>query len=395
MSVKRIDQIAKVRRGASPRPIDDPKYFGGEVGWVRIVDVSASRKYLRKTSQYVSTLGESLSVRVDKGDLIMSIAGTVGRPIIIDIPACIHDGFVHLYDLQEVSSEYLYYCLKFIEPTIASFGQSGTQTNLNSDIVRQLKFNVPSPAEQARIAHILSTVDAAIEQTEALITKYTRVRTGLMQDLLTRKIDTLPTYPLAQLADVSAGITLGKKHEGEDTVERPYLRVANVQDGYLNLSDITHIRIPKGQLDRYELKSGDVLMNEGGDFDKLGRGTVWRDEIPGCLHQNHVFRVRCYQDTLLPDYLALVSASPYGKRFFVLNSKQSTNLASINSTQLKSFPIPLPSLDEQQRLLNIFNQKAGVLKAHQQQVAKLQTLKKSLMQALLSEPEVVKNVPTV
>lgn len=98
MPIKKIGELAKVRRGASPRPIDDPKYFGGEVGWVRIVDVSASRKYLQTTSQYVSPLGESLSVRVDKGDLIMSIAGTVGRPILIDIPACIHDGFVHLYD---------------------------------------------------------------------------------------------------------------------------------------------------------------------------------------------------------------------------------------------------------------------------------------------------------
>lgn len=127
-------------------------------------------------------------------------------------------------------------------------------------------------------------------------------------------------------------------------------------------------------------------MNEGGDFDKLGRGTVWRDEVPNCLHQNHVFRVRCNKELLLPDYLALVSASPYGKSFFVLNSKQSTNLASINSTQLKSFPIPLPDIEEQKRLIDIFGKKAMTLMAHQQQLSKLQTLKKGLMQDLLSGP---------
>ena len=282
-----------MRRGASPRPIDDPKYFRGEVGWVRIVDVSASRKYLHTTSHYVSSLGESLSVRVDKGGLTMSIAGTVGRPIIIDIPACIHDGFVHLYELQGIDNEYFSYCQKFIEPTIGKFGQSGTQTNLNSDIVRQIPVYLPDNfAKQARIAKILRTDDAAIEQTEALIAKYSRIRTGLMQDLLTRAIDELPKVALGQLADVSSGIT--------------YLRVANVQDGCLELKEITYIRIPV----RHKLQYGDVLMNEGGDFDKLGRGTVWRDEAPNCLHQNHVFRVRCNKELLLPDYLALVSASP-------------------------------------------------------------------------------------
>lgn len=189
MLVKKIREIAKVRRGASPRPIDDPKYFGGEVGWIRIADVTASNKYLRQTTQYVSPLGESLSVRVDRGDLIMSIAGTVGRPIIVDIPACIHDGFVQIYDLKNTNVEYLYYFLKHIEKSLQRFGQSGTQVNLNSDIVGSIEVNwLPKP-EQTRIAEILTTVDEAIAATEKLIAKYQRIKTGLMQDLLTRGID--------------------------------------------------------------------------------------------------------------------------------------------------------------------------------------------------------------
>src|SRR5208337_5618771 len=95
---KRICDFAKVRRGASPRPIDDPKWFGGETGCVRIVDVTRSGRYLRSTEQYLSPIGVSRSVRVDKGDLIMSICATIGRPVIIDMPACIHDGFVQFYD---------------------------------------------------------------------------------------------------------------------------------------------------------------------------------------------------------------------------------------------------------------------------------------------------------
>lgn len=271
---------------------------------------------------------------------------------------------------------------------LENLNESTGVPSVSRDSLYGVSILLKTPAEQARIAHILSTVDAAIEQTEALIAKYSRIRTGLMQDLLTGQLDKLPMLPLCQLADVASGITLGKKHAGPDTVERPYLRVANVQDGFLNLTDVTNIRIPKSQVERYELRDGDVLMNEGGDFDKLGRGTVWRNEITGCLHQNHVFRVRCNQAVLLPDYLALVSASPYGKRFFVLNSKQSTNLASINSTQLKAFPIPLPNIGEQQRLVEIFAKKTAVLKTQQQQLLKLQTLKKGLMQDFLSEQNI-------
>lgn len=291
---------------------------------------------------------------------------------------------------SNTDKHFLYYLMMTREVRNFMKGHSSGSTvlHLKTSAVPEIKIRIPAdPAEQARIAHILGTVDAAIEQTEALIAKYGRIRTGLMQDLLSSQLVKLSMLPLGQLADVVSGITLGKKHEGPDIVERPYLRVANVQDGFLSLTDVTNIRIPKSQVERYELRDGDVLMNEGGDFDKLGRGTVWRNEIAGCLHQNHVFRVRCNQAVLLPEYLALVSASPYGKRFFVLNSKQSTNLASINSTQLKGFPIPLPNIGEQQRLVEIFTKKTAVLKTHQQQLLKLQTLKKGLMQDLLSGPE--------
>jgi type I restriction enzyme S subunit len=132
------------------------------------------------------------------------------------------------------------------------------------------------------------------------------------------------------------------------------------------------------------VQSGDVLMNEGGDYDKLGRGTVWRGQISPCLHQNHVFRVRANQAKLLPDFLALVSASPYGKRFFVLSSKQSTNLASINSTQLKAFPVPLPPATEQQGITEVLGAAEIVLETEGTQLAKLQRLKAGLMQDLLS-----------
>jgi len=250
-------------------------------------------------------------------------------------------------------------------------------------------------------------VDQAIEQTENLITKQQRIKTGLMQDLLTRGIDKngnlrsegthefkdsplgrIPIEwtikPLGHIAEISSGLTLGKKHNGPNTVKRPYLRVANVQDGYLDLKDVKIIRVPVSYIEKYALKVGDVLMNEGGDFDKLGRGTVWKGELPQCLHQNHVFKVRPKEDELVSEFLAYISSSPYGKAFFVLASKQSTNLASINSTQLKAFPIPLPGYIEQKQIEKILSKNETRIKSLQKQLDKFHSLKTALMQDLLS-----------
>lgn len=383
---KRLGDIAYIEMGQSP----DGKYYNSERDGMIFLQGCAEFGKISPQSTVHTT---SVKKVAPKGSVLFSVRAPVGKINRADQDYAIGRGIAAIIP-QKIDFDYLFQL--FLSRQQKGYNSQGsTFDSINSDQLNSLLVKFPADlTEQARIAYILGTVDAATAQTEALIVKYGRVRTGLMQDLLTRGIDELPMHSLGQLADVLSGITLGKKHEGPDTVERPYLRVANVQDGFLNLSEITYIRIPQSQIERYLLREGDVLMNEGGDFDKLGRGTVWQNEIPGCLHQNHVFRVRCNTDVLLPNYLALVCTSPYGKRFFVLNSKQSTNLASINSTQLKSFPIPLPDIREQKRLVKIFAQKTAVLKTHQQQLTKLQTLKRGLMQDLLSVPvsgEVNKN----
>lgn len=157
---------------------------------------------------------------------------------------------------------------------------------------------------------------------------------------------------LSDVATVQTGLAKGKVVNGV-TLELPYLRVANVQDGHLDLREIKTITVSPGDVQRFSLQPGDVLFTEGGDFDKLGRGTVWRGEISECLHQNHVFAVRPSRSKLLPEFLAAIASSSHGRRYFQLSSKQSTNLASINSTQLKEFPVPLPSFDVQCKITEI------------------------------------------
>ncbi len=189
--------------------------------------------------------------------------------------------------------------------------------------------------------------------------------------------------PLADVSFVQTGLAKGRKNLRNATV-LPYLRVANVQDGFLNLNDVKEIEVEKHDVERYLLKSEDVLFTEGGDFDKLGRGTIWKDEIVPCLHQNHIFAVRCNKRFLLPFFLSAVAASPYGRRYFILSSKQSTNLASINSTQLKAFPIPLPPLSEQLKLVEILSTWDEAIEQTRKLIDAKKRLKKALMQQLLT-----------
>lgn len=153
------------------------------------------------------------------------------------------------------------------------------------------------------------------------------------------------------LAQVKGGITKDQKLQASPGFrEVPYLRVANVQRGYLDLREVAKIRASEQDIQDLALRVGDVLFNEGGDRDKLGRGWVWNGEIPECIHQNHVFRARIYTDDLQPKLLSWYGNSS-GQQYFFSQGKQTTNLASINSTKLKSLPVPIPPKAEQSRLV--------------------------------------------
>lgn len=258
--------------------------------------------------------------------------------------------------------------------------------------------DVPPLAEQRKIAAILSSIDETIERTRAVIDQVQVSKTALTAELLTRglpgrhtrfkqtAIGVLPedwgVVRLQDLAVVQTGLAKGK--QVTQGVELPYLRVANVQDGYVALSEVKHIVVEHEAVSRYSLKAGDVLFTEGGDADKLGRGCVWRAQIEPCLHQNHVFAVRTDRQRLLPEFLAYFAASPGGKAYFLECAKQTTNLASINSTQLKSLPVPLASIKEQAEIVEILQFVDSRLEFERCFCRHLARVKESVMFALLT-----------
>lgn len=174
---------------------------------------------------------------------------------------------------------------------------------------------------------------------------------------------------LHQVAKIQTGLSKSQNRTGPFVV-RPYLRVANVQDGFLSLADIKEIDVPASQVERFSLLPGDVLLTEGGDFDKVGRGSLWNGQIEQCVHQNHVFAVRVNdREELLPEYLACEVQSSRAKNYFLSSAKQTTNLASINSSQLKELPIHIPPALEQRAIVDALSTWSDAIQKTEQLVA--------------------------
>ena len=191
--VRRVKSLSQVKRGASPRPIDDPKYFDddGEYAWVRISDVTASNRYLKKTTQRLSEIGQALSVKLEPGHLFLSIAGSVGKPIITGIKCCIHDGFVY-FPYFNGNVEFLYRILSTDGP-FARLGKMGTQLNLNTETVGNIYLGWPPIDEQAAIVRHLdkatADIDAGIANAERQIEMLEKYRARLIADVVTGRVD--------------------------------------------------------------------------------------------------------------------------------------------------------------------------------------------------------------
>lgn len=298
-----------------------------------------------------------------------------------------------------LSSEYFFRWLSTDQVqaylSASSEGTTGLN-NLSDSFFKAMSIPVPSDSEQLTIARILDEVDTAIDRTSTAVERARTLHHSLLHALLEKGIDPKqpssgshprhwPVRRVDQVAEVGSGVTLGKDVSAFKSIELPYLRVANVQDGHLDLSTIKTVRVRADEVPDYRLEPGDVLMTEGGDIDKLGRGTIWDGQIKDCLHQNHIFRIRANRDVLEPEFFSLVVESDIAKRYFNRVAKRTTNLASTNKTQVRAFQFPVPRTTEEQRqivvIMKACKQALSALVSKQDGLLKL---KKALMHDLLT-----------
>ncbi len=360
--------------GTTPSSNHD-EFYDGDVPWVNTSELRENVVIFTEKMVTSEALREFSALKLyPKGSVLFAMYGaTIGRVAILGIAATVNQAVCVLADPERFSGRYVFYGFQATRSVLEAIATGGGQPNLNAEKVREYKLPCPPIEEQIAIADYLDRetvrIDALVAEKQRMLALLEEKRAALISRAVTRGLnpdvplkpsglDLLGDIPehweikrLKYLAQVHGGLTLGKQYSTTDLIESAYLRVANVQDGYLKLDDMMTVDVPASEAKGYLLQYGDVLMNEGGDIDKLGRGCVWRQEISPCLHQNHVFAVRPY--AVAPEWLTLWTSTLQAKRYFETRAKRSTNLASISGTNIKELPVPMPP-DNEQELIQEF-----------------------------------------
>ena len=253
---------------------------------------------------------------------------------------------------EQILPQYLYYYLKSdISLTfIKAVATGSVRDNLRFSALSEFPIELRSINEQRIIVERLDKIKQVIikrQQELSALDDLIKARfVEMFGDMLINPMR-WPEIRLDEVSDIVSGITKGRKPKADELFEVPYMAVSNVKDGYIDWTTVKTILATRAEIEQYRLLPLDVLMTEGGDPDKLGRGAIIHEPPANCIHQNHIFRVRLNQKRLLPVFFAQYLQQQRAKRYFLGCAKQTTGIASINMKQLSALPVLLPSLDTQ------------------------------------------------
>lgn len=296
---------------------------------------------------------------VKPGDLVVASLGQdLPRCCLVPpsaTPAIVKADCIRVRLHPGVNPKYVNYALQrpALRATTAERIHGVGRPRLGMNGIRGLELPIAPRSEQARIVAAieehLSQLDAAEAYLARAAVNIDSMRRAAVDELFNGR--DWPWTCLGDIAELKGGVTKNAKRDNDPAlVDVPYLRVANVQRGYLDLNEVAGIRVSPEKADALRLERGDILFNEGGDRDKLGRGWVWEERVDNCIHQNHVFRARLLTEEFDP-YFVSTHGNTWGRNWFDRYGRQTTNLASVSLTTLKAFPIPAPPRSEQKRLM--------------------------------------------
>ena len=348
---KSLLELGEIQTGSTPLTAE-ASYWGGEFPFVTPGELDQDQP-VTLTPRTLSEEG-ALQSRVLQADAVMICCiGSLGKIGIAGRPVVTNQQINSIqFDPQKIWPKYGYYACQRLKPRLLSMAPATTIPIVSKSKFGQLEIPVPPLVQQRRIAAILDQADALRAKRREALAQLDSLTQSIFNEMFGDPERNEKSWPdaltLGDVADIASGVTKGRNLGEKVTRVLPYLAVANVQDKSLRLDGIKSIEATEDEIRRYRLQKNDLLLTEGGDPDKLGRGTLWNDELPECIHQNHVFRVRLTSDQLSPLFLNWLVGSQRGKKYFLKSAKQITGNASINMTQLRKFPLLVPPRHLQQ-----------------------------------------------
>lgn len=358
--------------------------FDLKKGYVRMLQIRDFTQKEKVAPEYVKVTTKTRMCEPDDiliarygaslGKILTGLSGAYNVAIIKTIP-----------NTLILEKRYLYYYLKsqVFQRFLVNVGSRAAQAGFNKNDLQKLLIPKITKEEQQKTVDVLETVEMIIDGYQQQLTKLDELVKArfveMFGDMLLNPM-AWPEAALETLADIVSGITKGRKVKEQTLLEVPYMAVSNVKDGYIDWTTVKTILATEQEIEQYRLFPDDVLMTEGGDPDKVGRGAIIKEPLENCIHQNHIFRVRLDKEKILPAFFAEYLQHQKSKRYFLGCAKQTTGIASINMRQLKALPVLLPPLDLQGQFDEFVRQIERVACSIQNCLGQMETLKKALMQ---------------
>ncbi len=373
------DVVENVNERVEPSTAAEEIYVG-------LDDLDSGSLHIRRWGKGSDVIGTKLRFR--KGDIIFGRRRAYQRKLAVAAVdgICSAHSMVARAKPKVVLPEFLPFLMmsdKFMNRAV-DISVGSLSPTINWTTLKLEEFDLPPLDQQRRIAEILWAVDTSLQQAIALANSVENAKSATVEEHFNRSLENkLNVQPLEAVAKVSYGITLGG-YRKTLPIERPYLRVANVQRNAFDLSEVKTINCAENEIARFELADGDVLIVEGhASVTEIGRAAVWRSTENGTLHQNHLIRARC-SESLLPEYLNLCINGGVGQEYFRSRAKSSSGLNTINSTVVKEFPVPITPVRAQETLIAEITKFDGSLRSVEVNQGSLRNLVQTILNTIFA-----------
>jgi type I restriction enzyme S subunit len=405
--------VEKIKAGGTPKR-SEKRFWGGSIPFILIEDLTKNNLYIKDAREYITEEGleKSNAWIVPANSLLLSMYATIGETAINLIPVATNQAILGIIPKRDrLDVEFGAYLLKFHSKRLLSQNIQTTQKNVNKGIVENFLIPLPPLEEQKAIANILSTVQNAIEKTEKIINATKQLKKSMMKHLFTygavavdeidkvklkeTEIGLIPedweVVRLGEVFDVRQGKQLSSKESKEGKTLKPFLRTSNILWNRIDISNLSQMPFSDKEFEALKLCKGDILVCEGGD---VGRTAVWEGQLEECAYQNHLHRLRPKGNNIVNYFFSYWMEYAISLRGLYINIANKTTIPNLSSQRLKSFLIPLPPLEEQQKIAQILTAIDQKIQAEEKKKEALQNLFKTLLHHLMTGKIRVKKTKT-
>lgn len=382
----KLGEICAFQSGGTPSK-NKPEYFGGEIPWISTTALNGGKINEADAVAWITpkAIRESAAKIVPANSIMVGTRVGIGKVAINTVEMSTSQDVISLIGIDKDKWYKPYLCKLLLSKKdyFNSQARGATIKGIKIDVVANIDVPEIDYATQRKVAATLSKIDTLIvlrKQQLAKLDELVKARfVEMFGDVLLNSMQ-WPEKTLESMADIVSGITKGRKTAEADLQEVPYMAVSNVKDGYIDWTTVKTILATRQEIEQYRLMPDDILMTEGGDPDKVGRGAIIKVPLKNSIHQNHIFRVRLDEQEVLPSFFAEYLRHQKAKRYFLGCAKQTTGIASINMRQLRALPTLVPPLSLQNQFAAFVECVDQQRQTVQQSLEKLELMKKALMQ---------------